>query len=379
MVLALAQTMAANAIKIIHGPYLQGVTDTEATIVWLADTTSIGWVELFADDGTNPYLAEVKRYYDTNIGIKREAKTHSVRITGLRPGTTYRYRVFSQQVLSHNAWRVCWGDIAATAAYMKPLPKFKTLDKNADGASFLVVNDIHQRNDVLKKLLSMGEVKKRDMVFFNGDMVNIFDKEDKLFTGFMDTSVSVFASETPLYYVRGNHETRGQMAVRFHEYVCPRQPNLYYTVEQGPVFFICLDTGEDKPDTDLEYSGITDFDRYRDEQAEWLKGVVKSEAFRRAKIRVVIAHIPPFDKDNDLWHGNVEVDKKFIPILNGTGINVMLCGHKHEYEYRGKVEGCDFPIIVNSNNGVITASTKGDKLHVKVQEASGKTELEADF
>ena len=379
LLLCLMQITTAKAIKIAHGPYLQDVGETEATFVWLSDSTSIGWVELFPDDGSNAYLQTRKRYYDTTIGIKREGKIHSVTIKGLKPGTNYRYRVFAQEVLSHKGIRVHYGDIVATEAYKTTLPKFTTLDTSKPETSFLVVNDIHQNNELLSKLLSMGKVKSRDIVFFNGDMLNIFDSEAKFFRSFMDTAVKEFATDIPLYYVRGNHETRGQWADRFHDYVCPRKPNLYYAFQQGPVYFICLDSGEDKPDTDWEYSGITDYDNYRTEQAEWLKGVVESKEFKNAKFRVVLAHIPPFDNQEPVWHGAQEVNDKFIPILNNSGINLMICGHNHQYAYRDKIKGCDFPIVVNSNHGVVTANTHGDKIRVKVQEADGTVNLEKDF
>ena len=72
LLLCLMQITTAQAITIVHGPYLQDVEETEATFVWLSDSTSIGWVELFPDDGSNAYLQTRKRYYDTTIGIKRE-------------------------------------------------------------------------------------------------------------------------------------------------------------------------------------------------------------------------------------------------------------------------------------------------------------------
>ena len=32
----------AKAVNIIHGPYLQNVTESEATFVWISDSTTIG-------------------------------------------------------------------------------------------------------------------------------------------------------------------------------------------------------------------------------------------------------------------------------------------------------------------------------------------------
>lgn len=38
-----------SKITITHGPYLQNVGSNEATIVWITDKPSIGWVELASD------------------------------------------------------------------------------------------------------------------------------------------------------------------------------------------------------------------------------------------------------------------------------------------------------------------------------------------
>lgn len=366
----------AMAIDITHGPYLQNVGTDEATVVFLTDSTAVAWVEIAPDDGTEFYAQQRPRFYDTRIGIKSEARIHTVKITGLKPGTTYRYRIYAQEVLSHQGWRVHYGDIAAAAAYQTRLPSFTTLDESKQQTSFLIVNDIHQDNAKLKRLATLGEWQKRDLVFFNGDMLSIFDDEDQFFTCFMDTAVAMFAKEKPLYYVRGNHETRGVWASHFQDYVCPRESHLYFTFRQGPVFFICLDSGEDKPDSDLEYSGITDYDNYRSEQAEWLKGVIASDDFKQAKYHVVVCHIPPFDNGGPDWHGNIEVREKFVSVLNQADIDIMFCGHTHRYGFQAKSSGFNFPILINSNTGVVTVNADNNGLHVKCIEQDGKVNFE---
>ena len=42
----------------------------------------------------------------------------------------------------------------------------------------------------------------------------------------------------------------------------------------------------------MYYYGLADYDRYRLEELEWLKKEVKSDAFRNAKHRIVIVHMP---------------------------------------------------------------------------------------
>lgn len=149
-----------------------------------------------------------------------------------------------------------------------------------------MINDIHGRTDDIPKLLEVADYKKMDMIIFNGDMLTQLKDESGLFSGFMDVAIDLFAKEKPMYYARGNHETRGLFATSFQRYFSPKEPHLYYLVRQGPVCFIFLDTGEDKPDSDIEYSGITDYDRYRTEQAQWLAQAVQSDDSSRQSTRL---------------------------------------------------------------------------------------------
>ncbi|MBP3714555.1 MAG: metallophosphoesterase [Phocaeicola sp.] len=378
MLIGLSFNVQAENIKILHGPYLQNVGETEATFVWEVNNPSIGWVELAPDDGSHFYATPRTKYFNTKSGVKMTSQLHAVKITGLQPGTTYRYRVYAQEVLSHEGWRVHYGDIAATNVYSQKPLTFTTRDTKKSTTSFIILNDVHARKDVITPLLNFAKYKEREMVFFNGDMVSQFTDEQTIFDGFMDESIQVFAKEKPLYYVRGNHETRGPFATHFQDYFNPRENHIYGTLQDGPIFFILLDTGEDKPDSDLEYAGITDYDNYRTEQVEWLKQVIASEAFKQAKFKVVIGHIPPVP-EKGAWHGTREVMEKFVPILNKGGVDIMICGHLHQHVYVEPTEKVHFPVLVNSNNACVLAETKGNELNVKVIGLDGKVTFDKNY
>lgn len=363
---------ATAQIQNIHGPYLQNISATEATVVWEADKPSVGWVELAPDDGTNYYAKERKKFFDCTNGVKNTSLIHSVKLTGLQPGTTYRYRIYSQEVLSHKGIFVNYdGQIAANNVFSQKPPQFTTLDPNKTETSFVVLNDVHGKKDFITPLMNYADYKNKDLVFFNGDMISALNKAEDFFTGFMDESIKLFAQEKSPYYSRGNHETRGEFATHFQDYFCPQIPHLYFTVRQGPVYFIMLDTGEDKPDSDIEYSGIVDYDGYRSQQAEWLKTIVNDPDYKSAKFRVVICHIPIcVDKNN--WHGPQDCVEKMAPILNGMNIDVMLSGHNHRDSFHEPNSTCQYPVLVNSNKGIISAETKGDELIIKVIHKDGK-------
>jgi len=367
-----ALSYAQDRIAIEHGPYLQNLKETEVTIVWVVNKPSIAWVELAPDDNSDFYRQERPKYYDVTNGVKNTSLIHAVKITGLTQGTKYRYRVFSQEVLEHKGHEIIYGLVAATSVWRVEPLAFTTNDRNKTETSFLMICDIHGLAENIHPLMKAGDYKNTDMVFFNGDMVSQLTDEAGMFSGFMDTSIKVFAKEIPMYYARGNHETRGPFATSFQNYFSVKEPYLYYMVRQGPVCFIILDTGEDKPDSDIEYSGITDYDNYRTEQAEWLKEAVKSKDFTEARFKVIIAHMPPVNVKEILWHGQEEVLKKFVPILNEAHVDVMLCGHLHSYLNHKPDSDIKFPVITNAHNTVLKGIAKGNQLEMIVKDMDGK-------
>lgn len=372
LLLLLPQGAIAENIKLLHGPYMQNISDTEATIVWEATRESVGWVELAPKDGTNFYSYERPKYFDCTNGVKNTSYLHAVKLTGLKPGTTYRYRVFAQEVLSHKGIFVNYdNNIASTRVFGKAPLEFTTLDKNKKETSFVVFNDVHANKDYIEALMKQDDNFKKELIFFNGDMISILNKSQDFFDGFMDESIRLFAQSKSPYYVRGNHETRGEFSTHFQDYFNPRVPHLYYIVRQGPICFINLDTGEDKPDNDIEYAGIVDYDGYRSEQAEWLKTVKDMPDFKTAKYRIVICHMPTREVKDD-WHGMIDCVEKFTPVINTMDIDLMLCGHTHTDSYHEPGQRIQYPVLVNSNKGIIEAWTDGDNLNVQVRRLDGK-------
>lgn len=358
------------AVKIISGPYLQNLTSDEVTVIWRTDRTATGWVEVVPDDGRNFYASEPLRCYETELGRAVTGTLHKVRVTGLSGATGYRYRVCSEEVVEEHPNSVVYGNAAATDVYNRKPLLFVTPDSMASSFRFRVVNDIH--GDSAKLAALLGSVSKDgvDFVVCNGDMVNHLDNEEKLFGDFLNRAAELFAGETPLYMARGNHETRGRHATRYMRYFRTPTGMPYYSFSYGPACFIVLDTGEDKPDTDIEYSRTAFYDDYRRAQACWLAEVVDSEEFRKADVRIVIGHVPPVHDD---WHGALHARKQFLPILNRAGIDLMLCGHLHRSaSSEAGEDGVLFPVLVNSNEHAVDVEVADGEVKVTVIGCSGE-------
>ncbi len=365
--LSLVPSQAQEKIKISHQPYLQALTDSTVSIIWTSNKPAIGWVELAPDDGTHFYQKSREKVFAQQYGFKMVGNVHQVNIKGLKPGTNYRYRVYNQEVLKHEGVLVQYGDFAATNVYRQEPLKFKTPGDNPT-VSFAVVNDIHGKNEVLSKLIKQVDLNKTDFIVFNGDMVDNLLSEDQMFAGFMDTAIRLFASEKPMYYSRGNHETRGPFATAYPKYFPTNTGELYYMFNYGEACFVVLDCGEDKPDSDIEYSGIVDMDYYRTQQAKWLQEAVSSPQYVNAKYKIIICHMPPFTS----WHGMQDIRTKFVPILNNAGAQIMLSGHLHKHIIQQADQDVKFPVLVNSNVNMIQVNLSDKEGSFKVYSQEGK-------
>ena len=356
------QWIYAQNIEITHGPYLQYLTFNQVTICWSTSKNSISWVEYFEDDGSNFYQKERKKTFDAADGLKNISTLHSVTVKNLNPATKYAYRIYSNEVYDDRSF----GNTVATAVYKtKPL-YFTTQPIEKEHVSVVVLSDMHEKTAKVGSLLKGVEWDKTDFVLLDGDFMDSFELESDLYEGVLDTCVEIFAKEKPLVIVRGNHETRGRKAHELKKYFYFPENKYYYTYSLGTTLFIILDSGEDKADSDIEYSGFADFDSYRSEQARWLSEVVKSEAFKKAEHKIAFMHIPPYDDNRGQeWHGGLEVRNKFVPILNQAGIDLMVCGHTHHYSFQApKDDENNFPILVADNKTRFDLSI--DKTGIKV-------------
>lgn len=368
----LCGAVAQESFKITHGPYLCNPSQDGVHVLWTTNLPAMSWVEIAPDDGTHFYATERKKYYASKAGRKIVNKTlHHVQIEGLQAGVKYRYRVVSKEVSEWKSQnKVYYGRVASTNVYNKKPLTFKTLRAEADELSFVVFNDIHGKAAFMRELGKNIDFKSMDMIVLNGDMANHLESESQVFSDYVDSLVSMGASEIPLIYTRGNHETRGLFADELIRYFPTEDGNFYQFFTIGDTGFLILDCGEDKPDTDIEYNELADFDAYREKEALWLRKIVDSPEYQRTKTRIAILHIPLAGKSS--WHGNLHLQQTLLPILNEAGIRVMFSGHNHRYSFHPAEPGVmNFPNLVNSNDSYLLCRVLGGKVKVEVVGTKG--------
>lgn len=358
--LSSAFSQDAEKLDIVHGPYLQAVTESSATVVWFTNRNCVSRVEYSPADGN-----DVRTAFASHHGlVDANARIHKIPLTGLKPGVRYKYSVVSREIMKFDPYQVAFDDTIVEGPYF-----VQTWNSQKDGFSFCVVNDIHEDAGRLDSLLNQVPLSTLDTVFLNGDMIDHWSRENQPFDGFLDLCVRRFARETPFVYVRGNHETRGVLARGLLD--CFPTPNgrYYHAFRHGPVSFLILDTGEDKPDSSKEYSGLVDFDAYRAEQTQWLGRIVQDESFKTSTYRVVLMHMPPFMGE----YGASQVHTLWSPILNEASIDLMFCGHTHHFARIDPNEsGNHYPILINAPDMVVQVEVSDSRLEATVKKADGQ-------
>lgn len=370
-----AQESTNSSYRFDHGPYLQGLKSHEVYVYFTTSERGFSSVEL-REAGHD----EISRHVTFDDGlIEANNIRNAIALSNLKPNTRYEYRLFSTKIKQFRLSQNIYSDTIRTDWY-----SFTTLDPEAKTTSFITTSDIHDDADKYQRLLTHVPLEKTRMVFLLGDILSHFSREGQPYSSFIDVSVDNFAKQIPFVLIRGNHDTRGALARTYDQYIRRPDKHFYGTYTLGNTFIILLDTGEDKPDDHHDYSGITAFETYRQEQVEWLKKVVKSKAFKSAKHRIVMAHIPARLRDPQNTrasaHGSDEVYKLYLPILNREKIDLMISGHEHKFDLIEKKKGeNNFPMLINDNNSISYYEVSDAGIHVKTVNDKGEVMMDRTF
>ncbi len=362
--------IAQSKLQISHGPYLQEVTEDGATIVFLTSEKSFSWIEL-KPHGTGD--EQTIRCYTSKDGLKAAYNTfNSIRIECLAPGKEYDYRILSKEIRSFQPYKVVFGDSISTQWHT-----FSTVDPKKKGASIFITSDMHSDANKLEKLLNLADYKTCNAFFYAGDMMNYMEDPEAPFTSFIDLSTRLFASSIPFEVVRGNHETRGNLARTFSSYFPKKNGKIYGSYLLGDIMIVMLDSGEDKAENHWVYAGLTDYNAYRSEQAEWLKALVKTKEYKKAKYHIVISHFPMVMgqqwKDEKTWMGWEDAIQKFRPILNQANVDLLISGHTHRFFYHDSgSDGNTFPVLEQGGVCATRLDLHNGIIQLKVIDTAGK-------
>jgi 3',5'-cyclic AMP phosphodiesterase CpdA len=345
-----------KAIGITTKPYLQNLTPESVTIMWItSNSTSHSRVEYGEGNQLN-----LKAYSVTRGLIQTNSHIHKITLRNLKPATTYSYKIYTQEILVLGAYNATVGDTVSS-----DILSFTTPGLYDEKVSALIFNDIHNEGSKFGRMVEKSGLTDYDFMFLNGDMINDTTDESRIVNSILNPCSDILGGSKPFITVRGNHETRNLYARSFFDYFQMGDDNKgYFSFTRGPVFFIALDSGEDKEDNHAEYFGLAAFDAFREEQVSWLEQQLQSDAAIKAKFKVVLMHIPPYHSGD--WHGTLHCRQLFTPLFEKYGIAMLISGHTHHYGVHLPDNNHSYPVIIGGGTGVSADISRGNTTVIKL-------------
>lgn len=352
-------------------PYLQNPTTDGITIMAQTSGRAHCWVEY----GTDTLHLQRARTLLGGQAVCHDIE-HKIRLQGLQPGQRYYYRVCAQEIIDYQSYSKTFGETGRTPFYSFTLPAADTQDFTA-----LIMNDLHDVTSTINAFRKLAAEIPHDFTVFNGDcLAEPSDRDDairiitKLCDGFN-------AAETPIFFIRGNHEIRNAYSAGMPSLLDQPGGHTYGAFNWGDTRFVILDNGEDKEDSHWVYYGLNDFTQFRKEQADFLKKELKSKAFKKAKRRILMHHIPlwgntdQYQPCRDLW----------MPLLEKADFDLCFNAHVHQFKYYPTgSEGNPFPIVRGGGYDakgatMMVLTKKGKQLSLRVLNTEGKEIFRQDF
>ena len=327
----------------------------------------------FAEVSENQSMEGAKQFMVEGLPLADiDDRVMLVRMTGLKPGTKYWYRVGAAK-LEHPVgyWtkpsEIVWGAVHSFTTPGEGAPSHFGMmcDTHADFA---------QMARITKKYRELGV----PLVVWNGDIPTSLtnEREDFVKHYLVPPENAGYAADTSIVLNRGNHDFRGTASKRLGEVMMTRLPSersmrdialdRNFAFRMGDVALIGLDTGEDKPDHHPANGGFSHFTQYRIAQAAWLKDQFKRPEIARAPYIVAFTHIPLVEpwpganpgtilEDYAVWQK--ECAELWGPTLTENGVQLLLAGHVHRYQHIAATADRPWAQIIGGGRGQSTYQT----------------------
>jgi hypothetical protein len=315
---------AAVVPQLLRGPYLQQVSPHSIMIRWRTDALSRSRVTLGSAPGS----------LDLTTDDSALVTEHKVIIRSLHPETRYFYSI---------------GDIRNPLQGDSNNYFFTLPESGKEGVYRIGVfgdcgnNSVNQRNVRDQFLQYLGNNYLNAWILL-GDNTYPDGTDAEFQMNFFNIYKDNLLKKYPLFPSPGNHdyhdkEFSAAVAQETHDIAYYQNFSMptagesgglashtaaFYSFDIGNVHFLSLDSYGKEENTRL-YDTLGP-------QVAWIK---KDLAQTKSKWIVAYFHHPPFtmgshssDKEQEL----VKIREQFIPVLERLGVDLVLCGHSHDYE-----------------------------------------------
>lgn len=314
--------------NLLRGPYLQVATSSSIVVRWRTDVLVKGMVRY----GSSP------EHLDLTATDSMQATEHKVKLTGLAPRTRYYYSIGSRLDTLQNGQDNYFVTL--------PIPGTESLYR-IGVVGDCGNNSINQRNvrDQLTRYLGNNYM---DAWILLGDNSYTYGRDAEFQSNFFNIYKDTLLKKYPLFPAPGNHDYNDDKTaqdthdIAYYQIfsmpvdgeaggVASHNP-AFYSFDLGNIHFLSLDSyGREDSKKIYDTTG---------EQVQWIKKDL--EANRNKGWVIAYWHHPPYtmgshnsDSEQDL----VQIRQNFIQILERNGVDLVLCGHSHDYERSKLMKG----------------------------------------
>ncbi|PSL23120.1 purple acid phosphatase family protein [Chitinophaga ginsengisoli] len=332
---AAAQSEEEPTVSLIRGPYLQSGSAHSMTIRWRTNTATRSRVQ----------YGETKENTDHTVNDSTLTTEHIVRLEGLQPHTRYYYKIADFTTMLQ-------GD---SANYFYTLP-----EQGKEGMYRIGVfgdcgnNSVNQRN-VKQSVLKYLDGNYMDAWILLGDNAYNSGTDAEFQAKFFNVYKDDLLKQYPMFPAPGNHDYNDRdfpgavaQAQRTHQTAyyqnfsmptqgesggVPSHTQAFYSFDIGNIHFLSLDS-YGKEDQQYRLYDTTG------PQVQWVKRDL--EANKNKQWVIAYWHHPPYtmgshNSDNEMEL--VHIRENFIRILERYGVDMVLCGHSHDYERTRLMKG----------------------------------------
>ncbi len=248
---------------------------------------------------------------------------HEIELTGLSPDTTYYYAIGDSGGMTAGNDQDHFFLTHPTPGTTKPTRIWVLGDSGtADNAAAAVRNAYYD----------FTGTTHTDLWLMLGDNAYTFGTDDEYQAAVFDMYPEMLRKSV-LWSTRGNHETSA--SAYFGAFTMPTAAEAggvasgseaYYSFDYANIHFVCLDsTG-----SSTAVGG-----------AMWNWAQADLAATTQDWI-IVFWHHPPYSKgshDSDTESSLIAMRQNFLPLLESSGVDAVLCGHSHSYERSYLIDG----------------------------------------
>ncbi len=319
--------------RLIRGPYLQSATSGSMLIRWRTDASARSRVRFGTEKGALDRIAD-----DSSL-----ATEHKVLLKGLDPGKRYYYAIggFLDTLQS------------GPDNYFVTLPLAHTEGHYRIGIFGDCGNNSTNQRSVRDQFLKYLDTSYLNAWILLGDNAYNDGTDAEFQTNFFNIYKDDLLKKYPLFPAPGNHdyhdvEFSASVAQKTHSVAyyqnfsvpengesggLPSHTGAFYSYDIGNIHFLSLDSYGKEADQYRLYDTLGP-------QVQWIKKDL--EANTNKTWVIAYWHHPPYtmgshnsDKETEL----VRIRENFIRILERYGVDLILCGHSHDYERSRLMKG----------------------------------------